>query len=76
MITLYKNINNTDVAFEEIKRVFIKNKDIFEIQILWWNIVGSHEPFCMNIVQEIRIPFTEYYTNWERLEISEWQDYY
>jgi hypothetical protein len=73
MVTLYKHKNNTDVAFEIVKRFYVKEKDLYKIKVCWWNVVPSHKPYCMNIFQTIKIPRTVYYSDWEMMEVHEWQ---
>jgi hypothetical protein len=71
--TLYKHKNNTDVAFELLDKVFIKkiplNESVYKLNVIWWNIGYCHEPWCMNIDQEIEIKIDKW-KDWQLYSIS------
>lgn len=76
MATLYKHVNNTDVAVEVLSFRRIPKKPYAIIKVVWWNI-GPHKPFCLNIVQhltdatingnkkdKIKYPLIKWATDW------------
>jgi hypothetical protein len=65
MIRLYKHTRNTDVAFEIIKRIYIKEKDLYKMKVCWWNVGMCHEPWNMNVIQNISIPRSTFYSDWQ-----------
>jgi hypothetical protein len=67
MIALYKHRKNTDIAFQIIKRFYVREKDLYKIKVCWWNVGLCHKPWCMNIIQTIKIPRETFYSDWEIL---------
>lgn len=53
---LYKHVNNTDVAFEVIKKFYIRETQTYKLRVGWWNVVPSHPPYPMRVFQAIEIP--------------------
>lgn len=70
-LRLYKHKNNTDVAFEILKKFYIKEGDRYSLKIRWWNISrdGKHDPFCMNLVERIKMPADWLHKECERIEL-------
>lgn len=64
---LYKHINGTDIAFQVLKKFYVKEKKLWKLKVLWWNIGRSHEPFCINVEQNIKLP-RGYQKDWEPYE--------
>lgn len=67
---LKKHIKNNDVAIEIIKKFYVKEKDLWKLRVCWWNIGVCHEPWCMNIKENIEIPGPEM-KNWKNYEYTE-----
>jgi hypothetical protein len=68
-LKLKKHIKNNDVAIEILKSFYVKEKDLWKLRIRWWNIGVCHEPWNMNIIENIQIPGPEM-KNWKRYEYA------
>ena len=65
---LYKHKNNEDVAAQVIRKTYLIEDDVYEITIMWWNVV--HEPFDMNIKQTFKIKREVGDRDWELISLS------
>lgn len=61
-VALYKHKNNTDVAFEIVKKFYVKEKDLYKLKVSWWNIV--HKPWPMQVFQKLKIPAKALREDW------------
>ena len=68
MFCLRKHKNNTDVAMEIIKSFYVKEKDVYKLHVMWWNIGKCHKPWCMGITQKITIPRQVLTEEWDYYE--------
>jgi len=72
---LYKHINNTDIAFEIIKKFYVVEKELWKFKVMWWNIVGDRVPGrtkeCMRIEQRISIPKDIWQKEWKLYDIQD-----
>jgi len=64
-IDLWKHKNNTDVAIEIRKYFFIRSKALYELKVCWWNIGKYHNPYSMNIEQDIEITLISWLDDWD-----------
>ena len=62
---LYKHINNKDIAFEIIKRFYIREKDVYSIKMRWYRVRGDRMLWCMGIVERHRIARDIFRRDWE-----------
>jgi len=54
---LYKHVNNTDVAFEIIKKFYVVEKHLWKLKVKWWRVNKANRiKYCMDITQRIEIP--------------------
>jgi len=65
---LYKHINNTDVAIDIIKKFYVKEKALWKFKVMWWNVGECHDPWPMNITQQIEIPKEVWEKEWKLYE--------
>lgn len=64
--TLFKHINNTDVAAEFLKNYYIPEKKTYKIKISWWNIVNPDNIYPIGITETITI---------SKEKINDWKIY-
>jgi len=64
---LYKHKNNEDVAAQVLRKTYLIEDDVYELTIMWWNIVKSHEPYNMDIKQTFKIKRDVWERDWELL---------
>ena len=50
---LYRHPKMTDVALQVLK--YTEEEDTHVLKVVWWNIGACHEPWCMNIVETLRV---------------------
>ena len=62
---LYKHKDNEDVAFEVLKKFYIKEKQQWKLKIRWWNIGKVHPPYCMGIQQKIILDRATWSNDWQ-----------
>lgn len=54
---LYRHVKNTTVAIEIIE--MFKENDSWNMKVVWWNIGACHEPYNMDVVQDIVVPMAK-----------------
>lgn len=52
---LRKHINNTDVAFETLKRFYVRETGVWKLKVRWWNVGKCHAPYDMHIEQKLTL---------------------
>ena len=62
---LYKHINNTDIAFEVLRKYYIPEKDAYSIKVRWYRVRGDYVLWCFNIVERHRIDRYKFLHEWE-----------
>jgi len=62
-VQLMRHINNRDVAIEVLSIFYIKEKDTYDIKVMWYNI-GPHPTFSLGITQRIRVMRDDWRDNW------------
>jgi len=68
-MALYKHKNNTDVAFELIKKFYVKQKDLYKMKVMWWRVNKANKVlYCMNIIQNIKIKRDSWRSEWEIID--------
>lgn len=70
-MVLLKHINNTDVAIEIIKSFYVKEKEVYKLHVMWWDIGICHPPRCMGFNQKITIPREVMRNEWRVYEYTE-----
>lgn len=50
---LYRHPKMTDVALQILE--YTEEDDTHTLEVAWWNIGNCHEPWCMNIVETLRV---------------------
>lgn len=50
---LYRHPKMTDVALQILE--YTEEEDTHVLEVVWWNIGACHEPWCMNIVETLRV---------------------
>lgn len=50
---LYRHPKMTDVALQILTHT--EEEDTHVLDVAWWNIGACHEPWCMNIVETLRV---------------------
>lgn len=54
---LYKHPEMKDIAFQVIKKFYIKEKDIYEVKVLYYlRLPESKKYECTNILDKLRLP--------------------
>jgi hypothetical protein len=71
--TLWKHTNNTDVAFQVLKSYYVREKDLWKLTVMWFNIGRCHEPWYMGINERVEIPGSRR-GEWKRYEYPGRQD--
>ncbi len=67
---LYRHINNTTVAFEVVKRFYVKEKKAWSLRVVWWNVGAAHDPWPLGVSQRITIP-ADALADWMPMEFHE-----
>lgn len=62
---LYKHKDNEDVAFEVLKKFYVKEKQQWKMTVRWWNIGKVHAPWCMGINQKITLSLEVWCKDWQ-----------
>lgn len=66
---LWRHKDNKTVAFEVLKRFFIKEKKTWSLKVAWYVISPLREPCPMIISQRIRIPM-EHSKEWIAMDMN------
>jgi hypothetical protein len=68
---LYKHVNNTDIAFELVKKYYIPEKDAYSIKVRWYRVRGIRVLWYFGIEERICIPRNIFRKNWEEVDYEE-----
>lgn len=61
---LYKHWNNTDVAMCVLKKYYIRQKHVYKLKVLWFNIVNPNNIYSTGVRENITIDATTFNKNW------------
>lgn len=69
---LWKHVEMRDVAMDVVKAYYVKEKRIWKLRVLWWNIGACHKPWPMGVEQRLEIP-EERRREWQRMGFQEYR---
>jgi len=57
-VRLYIHPNNNDVAFEILKKYYIKEGKRYSLKVRWWRVSRERKKIiqCMNIIERLKLP--------------------
>lgn len=67
---LYRHVNNLTVAFQLIKAFYVREKQLWKLKVMWWNVSSRRAPHPINIILRIEIP-NERIKEWKTMDFDE-----
>lgn len=67
---LYKHRNNTDIAFEVLKRFYIRENGAYSLKVAWWRVRGDEVLYPFNIVERIQLKRDVLTNDWEYIDFK------
>lgn len=67
---LYRPRDRKDSAAKILRLDYNPQRDLYELEVEWWDISNAGKPVSRHITERLQIPLRTWQEDWERLNLD------